>query len=104
MRRCGFLGLFSSLILALVLTTTADGRFSGATHGFCTGHVVPEAVDGGPIALVQDGDRITIDAKKREITWDVDAAELGKRQAEWQKSGKNKLKVTRGGESAERTP
>ena len=39
-----------------------DGRFSGGTHGFCVGHVAPEAVDGGPIALVADGDRIVIDA------------------------------------------
>ena len=38
-----------------------DGRFSGGTHGFCIGHVAPEAVDGGPIALVADGDRIVVD-------------------------------------------
>ena len=42
-----------------------DGRFSGGTHGFCVGHVAPEAVDGGPIALVEEGDRIVIDAGPR---------------------------------------
>ena len=75
-----------------------DGRFSGATHGFCTGHVVPEAADpsGSGIALVQDGDRVTIDAAKREITMHVDDETLAKRKAEWLKSGKGKLKVTRG--------
>ena len=42
-----------------------DGRFSGGTHGYCVGHVAPEAVDGGPIALVADGDRILIDAESK---------------------------------------
>ena len=45
-----------------------DGRFSGATRGFCVGHVGPEAAHGGPIALLQDGDMITIDAVKGEIS------------------------------------
>ncbi len=76
-----------------------DGRFSGATHGFCTGHVVPEAIEGGPIALTRDGDKVTIDAAKREITLHVDEHELQQRRAEWEKSDKSKLKVTRGGES-----
>ncbi len=44
-----------------------DGRFSGGTHGFCVGHVAPEALDGGPIALVADGDRIAIDVAARTI-------------------------------------
>ncbi|NTZ41939.1 dihydroxy-acid dehydratase [Altererythrobacter sp. SALINAS58] len=61
-----------------------DGRFSGATRGFCIGHVGPEAADGGPIALVQDGDTITIDAKAGTIDLDVDAQELDRRRADWQ--------------------
>jgi dihydroxy-acid dehydratase len=56
-----------------------DGRFSGGTHGFCVGHVAPEALDGGPIALVRDGDRITIDVETLSIDLDVDAAELTER-------------------------
>jgi dihydroxy-acid dehydratase len=58
-----------------------DGRFSGATHGLCVGHVAPEAVDGGPIALVRDGDRITIDIPARRLAVDVDDAELERRRA-----------------------
>ena len=49
-----------------------DGRFSGGSHGFVIGHVTPEAQNGGPIALVEDGDRITIDAERNDIVWDVD--------------------------------
>ena len=60
-----------------------DGRFSGGSHGFIIGHVTPEAQEGGPIALVQDGDHITIDAKKRVMDLDVDEAELAKRRAAW---------------------
>jgi dihydroxy-acid dehydratase len=60
-----------------------DGRFSGGTHGFCVGHVAPEAVDGGPIAFVADGDRIVIDITGRTIDLDVDAAEIARRRAEW---------------------
>ena len=60
-----------------------DGRFSGGTHGFCVGHVAPEAVDGGPIALVRDGDRIVIDAEAHTIDLIVDDAELERRRAEW---------------------
>jgi dihydroxy-acid dehydratase len=60
-----------------------DGRFSGGTHGFCVGHVAPEAVDGGPIAFVRDGDRITIDVPSHSIDFDVDPAELERRKAEW---------------------
>lgn len=58
-----------------------DGRFSGATHGFVVGHVTPEAQLGGPIALVRDGDRITIDATRRELSVQVDATELAARRA-----------------------
>jgi dihydroxy-acid dehydratase len=60
-----------------------DGRFSGGTHGFCVGHVAPEAVDGGPIALVADGDRIVVDVPTRSIDVLVDPAELERRRAEW---------------------
>jgi dihydroxy-acid dehydratase len=60
-----------------------DGRFSGGTHGFCVGHVAPEAVDGGPIALVADGDRIVIDATAHTIDVLVDPATLEARRADW---------------------
>jgi dihydroxy-acid dehydratase len=60
-----------------------DGRFSGATRGFCVGHVGPEAAVGGPIALVKNGDRIVIDAAKGTIELDVPAAELAARKAAW---------------------
>ena len=60
-----------------------DGRFSGGTHGFCIGHVAPEAVDGGPIAFVADGDRITIDVRAHTIELHVDEATLAARRAEW---------------------
>lgn len=60
-----------------------DGRFSGGSHGFIIGHVVPEAQEGGAIALLKDGDVITIDAKEKEIHVDIDAAEMAKRQKQW---------------------
>ena len=60
-----------------------DGRFSGGTHGFCVGHVAPEAVDGGPIALVDDGDRIVIDATSHTVDLLVDDAELARRREHW---------------------
>ncbi|HEY3096559.1 MAG TPA: dihydroxy-acid dehydratase [Acidimicrobiia bacterium] len=60
-----------------------DGRFSGGTHGYCVGHIAPEAVDGGPIAFVEDGDRIVIDASKHSLDLLVDAAELERRKADW---------------------
>jgi len=60
-----------------------DGRFSGGTHGYCVGHVAPEAVDGGPIALVADGDRIVIDAESLTIDLLVDAGDLARRKADW---------------------
>ena len=58
-----------------------DGRFSGGTHGFCIGHVAPEAVDGGPIALVADGDQIRVDVVAHTIDLGVDEAELERRRA-----------------------
>jgi len=60
-----------------------DGRFSGATRGFCIGHVGPEAAVGGPIALLKDGDIITIDAVDGTITVDLSDAELAERRAAW---------------------
>jgi dihydroxy-acid dehydratase len=60
-----------------------DGRFSGGTHGFCVGHIAPEAVDGGPIAFVADGDRVLVDVPSRRIDVLVDAAELDRRRAQW---------------------
>ncbi len=60
-----------------------DGRFSGGTHGFCIGHVAPEAVDGGPIALVAEGDRIVIDVVGHTIDLLVDEPELARRRSEW---------------------
>ena len=60
-----------------------DGRFSGGTHGFCVGHVAPEAVDGGPIALVADGDRIVIDVPGTTIDLVVDDGELERRRKQW---------------------
>ena len=61
-----------------------DGRFSGGSHGFVVGHVAPEAAVGGPIALLRDGDRITIDAERRTIEADLTVAELDARRLEWQ--------------------
>lgn len=60
-----------------------DGRFSGATRGFCVGHVGPEAAHGGPIALLKDGDMITLNAVTGEISVDLTDAELAARKAEW---------------------
>jgi dihydroxy-acid dehydratase len=60
-----------------------DGRFSGGTWGFCIGHVAPEAVDGGPIAFVRDGDRIRIDVSSLSLDLLVDDAEIAKRRASW---------------------
>ncbi|NMP21705.1 dihydroxy-acid dehydratase [Sulfobacillus harzensis] len=62
-----------------------DGRFSGATRGPMVGHVAPEAWVGGPLALIRDGDRITIDSQKRQITVDLTAEELEARRAAWQR-------------------
>jgi len=64
-----------------------DGRFSGATRGFCVGHVGPEAAVGGPIGLLQDGDTITIDAETGTIDVDLDEAELAKRREAWNPRG-----------------
>jgi dihydroxy-acid dehydratase len=60
-----------------------DGRFSGGTWGFCIGHVAPEAVDGGPIAFVKEGDRIRIDVPTKALDVLVDEAEMEKRKVGW---------------------
>ncbi len=62
-----------------------DGRFSGGTHGFVVGHITPEAIDGGPLALVKNGDPIEIDAVKHRLVLDVPATELKKRRAKWKR-------------------
>ena len=65
------------------IALVTDGRFSGATRGLCIGHVGPEAADGGPIALLRDGDIITIDATKGTIDVELDSAELQRRRENW---------------------
>jgi dihydroxy-acid dehydratase len=70
-------GLGSDVVLL------TDGRFSGATHGLCVGHVAPEAAVGGPVALVAEGDRILLDVPGRRLDLLVDEAELERRRADW---------------------
>ena len=70
-----------------------DGRFSGGSHGFIIGHITPEAQEGGPLALVEDGDRITLDALRRAIEVELSAEELQERAARWTAPP---LKVTAG--------
>ncbi|HKD38592.1 MAG TPA: dihydroxy-acid dehydratase [Pirellulales bacterium] len=70
-----------------------DGRFSGGSHGFIVGHITPEAQEGGPLALVRDGDTIVIDAAKSELQVELSADELGRRRAAWKAPP---LKATRG--------
>jgi dihydroxy-acid dehydratase len=60
-----------------------DGRFSGGSHGFVVGHVTPEAAVGGPIALIEEGDEITINAETRTLDVTVDEAEMAARRAKW---------------------
>ena len=66
-----------------------DGRFSGGTHGFVVGHITPEAFDGGPLALVEDGDQITIDAKSQALTLHVSADILKQRRDQWHQPAPN---------------
>lgn len=61
-----------------------DGRFSGGSHGFVVGHITPEAALGGPIGILENGDIITIDAEKNEITVALSKEELAARRAKWQ--------------------
>ena len=60
-----------------------DGRFSGATHGFMLAHVPPEAFNGGPIAVVREGDSVTVDADRGALDLDIAPAELAQRLAAW---------------------
>ena len=86
----------SAALMGAKLTNVAlvtDGRYSGASHGFIVGHVVPEAAVGGPIAVVQDGDMITIDAEVNRISMDVSDQDLQERLKRWKKPKKT---VTRG--------
>ena len=62
-----------------------DGRFSGGSHGFVVGHISPEAAVGGPLALIEDGDVIKIDAQQKQINVNVDASDMGRRRAAWQR-------------------
>ncbi|KAL5485349.1 hypothetical protein ACEPAI_7991 [Sanghuangporus weigelae] len=96
-REC-MLGPTGAIIGAGLGKTTClitDGRFSGASHGFIIGHVVPEAQVGGPIALVRDGDKIVVDAKTRTIDWLVDEETKAQREKEWE-AVEHPLKVKRG--------
>src|SRR5213079_3362248 len=61
-----------------------DGRFSGGTHGLVVGHVAPEAALGGPLALVREGDSVTIDAGKRRLEINISEQELAVRRTRWQ--------------------
>jgi dihydroxy-acid dehydratase len=70
-----------------------DGRFSGGSHGFIVGHITPEAQIGGPVALLQDGDMVTIDAENNSLDVDLGGDELAKRKAAWSAPP---LKATRG--------
>ena len=70
-----------------------DGRFSGGTHGFVVGHITPEAFDGGPLAIVKNGDGITIDGVNHKITLDVPAKEIAARLSKWKKP---KIRYNRG--------
>ena len=70
-----------------------DGRFSGGTRGPCIGHISPEAMEGGPIAVVKDGDRIRIDIPKRSVEVVVPADEMKRRLARWKPP---KPKITKG--------
>lgn len=80
------LGVTSAIVgqgLGYDVALITDGRFSGATRGLMVGHVGPEAMEGGPIGLLQDGDVITIDAEKMHLTVDVSDAEMAARRANW---------------------
>jgi dihydroxy-acid dehydratase len=70
-----------------------DGRFSGGSHGFIVGHIVPEAQEGGPIAVIKNGDIITIDAQNNQLNVAISAEEMARRQAQWTRPP---YKATRG--------
>ena len=70
-----------------------DGRFSGGTHGFVVGHITPEAYVGGPLAIIENGDKITIDAESKNLTLHLEDAEIAARLEKWQQPAP---KYTRG--------
>jgi dihydroxy-acid dehydratase len=70
-----------------------DGRFSGGSHGFVVGHITPEAFNKGPLAIVKNGDKITLDAVKRTIQLDITSAEIRRRFKSWEQP---KPRYTRG--------
>ena len=70
-----------------------DGRFSGGTHGFVVGHIVPEAFEGGTIAIVENGDIITIDSEKNKIFVDISDEEIRNRKEKWKQPD---LKIKKG--------
>ena len=71
--------------MGLKVGLITDGRFSGASQGACIGHISPEAMEGGPIALIEDGDIISIDIPNRKLELEVSDEELAKRRAAWKK-------------------
>ncbi len=71
--------------LGASVSLITDGRFSGGSHGFVLGHVTPEAIEGGPIALIQNGDQVTIDSEERVVNLDISEEELEKRRKAWKK-------------------
>ncbi len=81
----GVTGAIMGAGLGETVALLTDGRFSGATRGFCIGHVSPEAVDGGPIAFVEEGDSILLDIENRVMNLEVDEATLAARRAKWTK-------------------
>jgi dihydroxy-acid dehydratase len=86
-------GTIVGLGLSKDVALITDGRFSGASQGFIIGHVCPEAQLGGPIAMVKDGDKITIDAVGNTITVDIRDDEMARRRAAWKAPT---LKATQG--------
>jgi dihydroxy-acid dehydratase len=79
--------------LGKAVALLTDGRFSGGTAGLCIGHISPEAMEGGPLALVENGDRVRIDIPARSLNVLVDGAELDRRRAAWTRPAP---KITRG--------
>jgi dihydroxy-acid dehydratase len=76
--------LLKGMPLGESVALITDGRFSGGTRGLCIGHVSPEAAEGGPIGLVEDGDIISMDLAARRMDLEVSAAELDRRAGEWE--------------------
>jgi dihydroxy-acid dehydratase len=86
------LGVTSAIVgqgLGYSVALLTDGRFSGATRGLMVGHVCPEAYDGGPIALLKDGDIVTVDAENRVLSVDISDEELASRKAAWAPPARN---------------